>query len=455
LDGELRAQHRVVAVIGAGPAGLFAAREIASQGARVFIFNRDIRPGGLAEYGIYPYKLKMKDGLRNQFREILRTPGIEYYGNLTVGETGDFSLDDLRRMGFQAVLVTVGAQGTKWLGLPGENLSGVYHAKDLVYHYNSLPPYSEQEFPIGRRAAIIGAGNVMLDIAHWLLDVKHVTEVVAVARRGPNEVKFDKKELENIVSYVDMPAVDSEIQRVTPQLAALGQDPNLLPEMIRGLLAKIPPQHLNGSVFRLQFLASPVRILGDEGGRVTGLEVEQTRLALNDRGETTARGTGLHQTLPVDTLVFAIGDRVDPGLGLPVEGNEYVKNPVPRFPMDGNSYEAFDPLARAPIEDVFVAGWARKASTGLVGVARKDGVTGARVLLQYLETRPPLADTVAEGIRRCLTDLGRPLVTLADLARLDQAERERAAALGLPEFKYDTNLEMLAAMGFVQPMIKA
>jgi len=130
-----------VAVIGAGPAGLFAARLLAAEGVHVTLINRDIKPGGLAEYGIYFTKHKMKDGLRKQFRQILQEPDIEYFGNLSVGNEADLTLDELRAAGFQALLVTAGAQGTKWLGMPGEELArGVYHAKDLVYHYNKLPP---------------------------------------------------------------------------------------------------------------------------------------------------------------------------------------------------------------------------------------------------------------------------------------------------------------------------
>jgi ferredoxin--NADP+ reductase len=158
-----------VAVIGAGPAGLFAARALADAGVHVSLFNRDVKPGGLAEYGIYHNKETMKNGLRKQFRKIMDEPLIAYYGNVTVGEDGDISLDELKSFGFDAVLVTVGAQGTKWLGMPGEDLDGVYHAKDLVYHYNLLPPFSEGDFRIGKKVALIGAGNVMLDIAHWTI----------------------------------------------------------------------------------------------------------------------------------------------------------------------------------------------------------------------------------------------------------------------------------------------
>src|SRR4030043_107997 len=114
----------LVAVIGAGPAGLFASRLLAMNNVHVVLLNRDIIPGGLAEYGIYYDKYKMKEGLRRQFQQILDLPMVDYYGTLTVSENGDLSLPELRAIGFQSLMVTVGAQGTKGLGLPGENLMG-------------------------------------------------------------------------------------------------------------------------------------------------------------------------------------------------------------------------------------------------------------------------------------------------------------------------------------------
>ena len=80
----------LVAVIGAGPAGLFASRLLALSDVHVVLLNRDILPGGLAEYGIYFDKFKMKEGLRRQFQQILELPAIDYYGNVKIGETGEF-----------------------------------------------------------------------------------------------------------------------------------------------------------------------------------------------------------------------------------------------------------------------------------------------------------------------------------------------------------------------------
>jgi len=426
-----------VAVIGAGPAGLFGARELANQGVRVALFNRDIKPGGLAEYGIYPNKHTMKSGLRKQFRQVMDIPNLDYYGNVTVGTDGDLTLDDLRALGFQAILVTAGAQGTKWLGLPGEDLKGVYHAKDVVYFYNKLPPYSQDEFRFGKRCAVIGAGNVMLDITHYFARELKVDEVIAIVRRGPAEVKFDKKEMEYVIDNLDQAALDAAIERVTPIMQAVNQDPVAARATIMEALPKALPK-VSETKFRFEFLASPVQMIGDANGNLTQVEIEDNILIEKD-GDTKARGTGNKRRLDVETVVFAIGDKVDESFGLPTEWNEFVKSPNPRFPIDGISFES-------PVEDIFVGGWSRKASSGLVGYARKDGTNASKAVMQYLQTKQPTQPNV-EAVTAKLKGLGKSIVLKEDIKKLEAAEIAEAQKRGLEEFKYDNNDEMLKIMG--------
>jgi len=438
-----------IAVIGAGPAGLYAARVLAEQGALVVLFNRDIKPGGLAEYGIYFDKVKMKEGLRKQFQQILEMPSVHYFGNVVIGKEADISLDEIRTMGFDAVLVTAGAQGTKWLGIPGENIpKGVYHAKDIVYHYNKLPPFSQKEIYIGRRVAVVGVGNVMTDIARWLIRTKKVDEVIAVARRGPAEVKFDKKEMEYIIANLDLDALDEEIRRAKPIMLAIGQDPD---EARANILAALPRavEPVSKTRFRFDFLAAPTRILGEDKGYVTGLEVEDTTL-VKVNNDTRAKLLGSRRNLYVDTVIFCIGDKVDERFGLPVQWNEFVKNPNPQFPVEDISYEAFDPDAGKPIEGVFVAGWSREASHGLVGVARKDGERCAKAVMQFLETLTPKDNPsdLLQKVQSRLQSLGKPIVTQTHLPLLTAAEKAKAAELGVEDFKFATNDEMLQVMGF-------
>lgn len=431
-----------VAVVGAGPAGLFAARELAAAGARIAVLNRDLKPGGLAEYGIYPNKYKMKDGLRHQFWKILDLEAIEYYGHVQVGRQGDLQLEDLCRLGFQAVLVSVGAQGTKWLGLPGEELCGVYHAKDVVYFYNRLPPQSEREFAIGRRVAVVGVGNVMTDVACWLIHERQVDEVIAVARRGPAEIKFDKKEMERIIANLDRAALDAEMARVAPAMEGIGQSPEAARAQILAALPHAEPTRAP-TRFSFQFCASPAGIESDGHGNIAALELDDNTLA-RANGEVRAKQVGTRRQLPVDTVIFAIGDRVDEAFGLPVRAGEFVKSPRPQFPVEGISYEAFDPETNRPVPGVFLAGWARQASTGLVGVARKDGANGAKALLQYLATQPA-AERVPD-LAGWLRQAGKMPVGKGEVRRLMAAEQAEAKRRGVVEWKYPTDEQMLAAI---------
>jgi ferredoxin--NADP+ reductase len=437
----------VVAIIGAGPAGLFGANSLVEQGARVVLLNRDIKPGGLAEYGIYYDKYSIKEGLRKQFRKILASPDITYYGNVRVAEDGDVTLAELRQMGFAAIMVAVGAQGTKWLGLPGEDLRGVYHSKPLMYHYNDLPPYSEQEFAIGKRVAVIGVGNTMADIAHWLTRDVRVDEVIGVARRGPAEVKFTRQELTYIAANFDLETLEVEFARVAGRMRAVGQDPDEAKGFLLSALSHKALEPVSTTRIHFRFLSSPRRILGDAEGNVTGLELDDTELILQDDGDTRARRLETHHVLDVDTVVFCIGDRVSNRFGLPVQWNEFVKDENPRYPVDGDSYEVYDPEANAPIAGIFIAGWARKASKGQVGLARKDAYNCAEAVMRYIGDVPGYDPGAGKKLAARLSQTNKSLVCKEDWRRLEVIEQQKAAELGVELFKFKSNAEMLAAMG--------
>jgi len=433
----------LVAVVGAGPAGLYASRELAAAGCRVALFNRDVKPGGLAEYGIFHNKIKMKTGLRKQFASILADPNVEYYGNVVVGEGGDLSLSDLEDLGFQAILVTVGAQGTKWLGLPGEELEGVYHAKDVVYHYNHLPPFAQMEMKTGDKLLIIGIGNVMCDIAHWAVRDLGLKEVGAIVRRGPGQAKFTPKEWQVFSRNMDLDDFEEEWARCVPKMEAVGEDVEEAKKVFTDGVEK-GKDPISDTRFFYRFFHSPKGMIGEDG-KCVGLEVEETYLEDHD-GYLKAIGTGNTQVIECDSVVFCIGDKVDEDFGLPIEWNEFIKNPEPRYPVEDTSYEAFDPAGNRDLSKVFVAGWSRKASDGLVGVARKDGTNGANSVLQFLGDQGEAASTDTQALRDKIAGLDKKVVDNDDIPKLFAAEAEVAEEKGVEEFKYDTNEEMLAAI---------
>lgn len=433
-----------VTIVGAGPAGLFAAEKLAALGYGVALFNRDIKPGGMAEYGIYPDKHAIKEGLRRQFANILSCDQIHYYGNVCVGEDRCLSIPQLLEWGIPAVLVACGAQGTKWLGLPGEHFNGVYHAKDVVYHYNRLPPFSTMPIRIGHRVVIVGAGNVMADVARYLVHQEQVEEVHICVRRGPAEVKFTRKELETIIGAFDLVDLEREIKRVAPVMEALGQNAVDELEFFKSALDKAEPYTGQAKIL-MHFLVSPLEILGDTEAKMCGLLLEDNTL-VGDKENTSARGLGTRWTLDADTVIFAIGDKVEAELGLPVSRNDYRHAQDPLFPIDGQSYEVEDPLSGKPWKGLFLAGWSRIASSGLVGNAKKDGVNAAHAICQYLRSTNMEGQTI-KALDERMDAFECPVVRKDDLKRLLEDEHTRAEN-GTPETaKYLTNEEMLGVMG--------
>ena len=437
-------QELHVAIVGAGPAGLFAAQKLASSGYGVALFNRDIKPGGLVEYGIFLEKHKIKNGFRNQFRQILDDERVEYYGNVSVGKAGKFNLENLFQWGFQAVLVSCGAQGTKLINLPGENLKGVYHAKDLVYHYNQLPPYSSKPFPIGKKVAIIGAGNVMTDIAHYLICYCDVEEILVVIRRGPGEVKFDQKEVLPIIAHLDMDDFSAEMDRVTPAMLAIGQDPEAAQHRVTVTLEKACPKEHSGRII-FRFLHSPVEILSDAEGKVRGIKTEHNTLEKVDE-QVLARGSGETEEFMLDNVIFAIGDEISDDLNLPLQGGRVFSSPKPKFPVEGISFEVGDPQTGQPVPGLFIAGWSRNPSTGLAGIARRDGVFAASAIEQYLQSLEKFSALNCDVLEERLKELGLCFVGNENLKLLEEDEKRQAEKTGQEEFKYPTNDEMLEAM---------
>ncbi len=321
----------------------------------------------------------------------------------------------------------------------------MFHAKDLVFHYNRLPPFSTAPIEIGQRVVVVGAGNVMADVARYLLGQPQVNEIHICVRRGPAEVKFTAKELEAIIDGFDLAALESEFERVRPLMVSLGQDPDTEKGFYLKALERTASVERK-PVIKMHFLVSPVEMQGDGEGRVSILEVEENTL-ISDGVKTSPRGLGTRRRMDVDTVIFAIGDKVEEQLGMPVQRNEYRHTENPNYPVEGQSYEIEEPATGQPWKGVFVAGWSRMASSGLVGNAKKDGVNAAEAITRFLR-----AERSGEGIdlvqlEHKLAVMPDPVVRQADLERLLAEEHSRAGDGPIEDVKFMTNEEMLRVMG--------
>jgi ferredoxin--NADP+ reductase len=435
----------VIIVAGAGPAGMAVAASLGKAGHEVIILNRDIKFGGLAEYGIFPSKLKLRGGLRKQYWDLLQQPNVHYFGNVSIGKDKDLTVDDVRSLGASAVVFSIGAQGTKAIGVEGDSAQGVFHAKDVVYHFNRLPGFGDRPFEMGKHVAVIGAGDVMVDIAHWLTRYKKVERVTAIVRRGPAERKYNPKEIRAVCANMDLEGIKKEFDRIKDRLVAVGQNPE---EIQKGLLDEFTKCEPATSQTKMgfRFLASPKRILVNEQNRVRGLEMEDNKL--EPKGEDTA-AVGLKQfyEFSCDSVVFAVGDKVDDTVGLPYKGGTFVTNPnkTGNDPDDA-LFQAYDETSGKILEGLFLAGWARKASEGLVGVAKRDGDWCAEVVTRYLATKPAGSPVkaVLDTLQGLLKERKSRPVDIKGLRALQAAEKAHKDVTDcIGEFKYVTNHEML------------
>jgi ferredoxin--NADP+ reductase len=435
----------VIIVAGAGPAGMAVASSLAKAGHEVIILNRDIKFGGLAEYGIFPSKLKLRGGLKKQYWELLERPNVHYFGNVSIGNGKDLTVEEVRNLGASAVVFSIGAQGTKAIGVEGDSAQGVFHAKDVVYHFNRLPGFGDRPFDMGKHVAIIGAGDVMVDIAHWLIRYKKVERVTAIVRRGPVERKYNPKEIRAVCSNMDLDGITKEFDRIKDRMAAVGQKAD---EVLKALTDEFTKceQAVSETKMGFKFLASPKRILVDGNNCVRGLEMEDNKL--DPKGEdTVAVGLKQYYEFPCDAVVFAVGDKVDETVGLPYKSGMFITNPnkTGNDPDDA-LFQAYDETTGKIVDGVFLAGWARKASEGLVGIAKRDGDWCAEVVNRYLAPKPPgnHSKVILDKLKTFLNDRKSYPVDVKNLRALEAAEKAHKSATDcIGEFKYASNQEMI------------
>src|ERR1041385_2231916 len=435
----------VILLVGAGPAGMAVASTLAKAGHEVIILNRDIKFGGLAEYGIFPSKLKLRGGLKKQYWELLERSNVHYFGNVSVGNGKDLTVDEVRKLGASAVVFSIGAQGTKAIGVEGDSAKGVFHAKDVVYHFNRLPGFGDRPFEMGKHVAIIGAGDVMVDIAHWLVRYKKVERVTAIVRRGPAERKYNPKEIRAVCANMDVDGIVKEVARIKDRLTAVGQNADEVFTSLTSEFTKCEPTGSNTKM-GFKFLASPKRILIDGNNRVRGLEMEDNKL--EPKGDdTVAVGLKQYYEFPCDSVIFAVGDKVDENVGLPYKSGMFVTNPnKTAHDPDDALFQAYDETTGKILDGVFLAGWARKASEGLVGIAKRDGDWCAEVVNRYLATKTPRnqVKVVLDNMKTILNDRKSHPVDVKDLRALEAAEKAYKNTNDcIGEFKYASNQEMI------------
>jgi glutamate synthase (NADPH/NADH) small chain len=319
-----------VAIAGAGPAGLTIAGDLAKMGYETVIFEAMHLAGGVLIYGIPEFRLPKNIVAREV--EYLKLMGVDVQLNTVVGKS--YTLDDLKNMGFKAIFIAVGAGTPMFLGIPGENLKGVYSANEYLTRINAMKGYLFPEYDtpvkIGKKVAVVGAGNVAMDSARWSRRLPGVEEVHIVYRR----------------SDAEMPARKEEIERA----------------------------HEEGIIFNL--LTNPVEVLGDDNGWVKGIKCIKMEL-----GEPDASGRRKPIAVPnsefvidVDTVIPALGTKANRLLTADVNGLKLTK---------WGNIEADPETGATSLPGIFAGGDITTGSATVIA-AMGAGRKSAKALNEYL-----------------------------------------------------------------------
>ncbi len=442
-----------VAVVGSGPAGIYAAAALAGAAADrelrilVDLFDRLPTPYGLVRYGTAPDHPRIKEVVV-ALRQALAAPGIRFFGN--VGYGTDLKLSELRQL-YQAVIFATGAAEDRALDLPGIDLPGSFGAADFVSWYNGHPD-APRTWPLdAAEIAVIGAGNVALDVVRMLAkpaEEQLITEIPAnvhrglaanqsrdvhlFARRGPAEVKFTPLELRELA---DSPNFDVIVHPDGAELTAA--DELLIKKsrqrrtVARTLLDWIgrPP---TGAARRIQlhFRAAPVAVLGSEW--VAGLRTERTE---SDPTGMIIR-TGEFTDWPVQAVYRAVGYRSTPLVDLPFD-------PIARVvPHDAGRVVDLDGEL---LPGVYVTGWIKRGPVGLIGRTKSDAAETVGSLLAELDRLSHSAPVETAEVIELLRVKGVDFTTLSEWDRLDARELALGRVAGRQRIKIVDRTAMIDA----------
>jgi ferredoxin--NADP+ reductase len=425
-----------VAVIGSGPAGLYAAEALVKQtdgNVRVDVFDRLPTPYGLVRYGVAPDHKSIKS-IARYLQKVLENPAVRFFGCVELGR--DMTRTDLLDC-YDAVLYSTGAMVDRHLGVPGEELPGSIAATDFVNWYCGHPDAADHVFDLNaEEVAVIGVGNVAVDVVRILaktadelretdvpeqvleaLAASRVRRVHMIGRRGPAQAKFTTKELRELGELpgvsVHVRPEDMELDPASAELAESDRHVRGNVKVLNGWTGE--PDDAAPRRIDVRFWRAPVEILGTE--RVEGLRVERTTLDESGR----VRGTGEYETLPVGLVLRSVGYQSVALEGVPFDERAYV------VPNKGGRIIGPDGAA-VPRE--YVAGWIKRGPTGVVGTNKSDAAETVRNLLEDLDPEGPRPPRTIEEL---LESRGLRVVTYADWLNLDTAEIELGSALGRGE----------------------
>lgn len=438
-----------LAIVGAGPAGIYAAdillKHERSFAVSIDLFERLPAPYGLVRYGVAPDHPRIK-GIVTALREVLDTGQIRLFGNVTYGE--DITLEDLKKH-YHAVIFSTGAISDQELDLPGVTLQGSYGAADFVSWYDGHPDVP-RSWPLeAKSVAVIGNGNVALDVARMLakhpqdleptevpdnvlqgLESSPASDIHVFGRRGPMQVKFTPLELRELGEMRDVDVIIHEEDFALDEASQRAIESNKQLFVINKIFTQWREREAGTASRRLHlhFYAKPLEITGTEA--VEGFRYERTE----PDGAGGVRGTGEIRDIEVQAVYRAIG---------------YFGTPLPEIPFDTKHGVIPNHEGQVMRDDntvmpgVYATGWIKRGPVGLIGHTKSDAMETIQHLVKdqasWWSPSQPSEDSVVD----LLKSRGVAYTNLEGWHRLDAKELELGAARGRERLKVVPREDML------------
>jgi ferredoxin--NADP+ reductase len=437
-----------LAVVGAGPAGFYAAGQLLSGPAdvEVDVFDRLPTPWGLVRSGVAPDHPKIKSVSRI-FERTAAMPGFRFFGNVEIGTV--VGHEELARH-YHAVLYTVGAASDRRLGVPGEDLPGSHSATDFVAWYNGHPDHCDASFDLStRRAIVVGNGNVALDVARMLvlspeelavtdiadhalaaLTDSAVEEVVVLGRRGPAQAAYTTPELlelgelrdADVTAPADEAALDDHSRAFLNSggaSAAVRRNVEIVQGYARG------PVTGKRKCVLLRFLRSPVQILGAEC--VEGVRVVRNTIAPTASGRLASEPSADSEDLEAGLVFRAVGYTGAAVAGVPFDS---ASGTVPN--VAGRVTDADGEV----VPGVYTAGWIKRGPSGVIGTNKKCATeTVASLLEDAAEGRLPQPPRTPDELLDAMARRSQRIVDYAGWTAIDELERSTGQSQGRPRVK--------------------
>ena len=441
-SSRLRVTEFRIAIIGAGPAGYFAAQALQNSQSENLRFSIDMieklpTPWGLVRSGVAPDHPKIKT-VSKVFEKIATTEGFQLFCNVELGK--DISLVELEA-NYDAVVIATGSSRGKKLGIPGEDLAGSFSAAEFVPWYNAHPDFVDVDIDLScETTVVIGAGNVAMDVARMLalepkeldptdtaehalekLHTSSIRKVHICGRRGPEHAAFTSPELRELpkLEHTDVHIDLHQILEAKTRVETQGEVPKDVKSNLDAmqLIAEAEKKGHARSMY-FHFLSTPVEIKGDK-------RVEEVVFAINEVKDGKVIPTGENFSIKCGLVISAIGYESEEISGLTYEKGRVANE-------DG----------RVKGKNVYVVGWAKRGPSGVIGTNKSDSSDVMKLLVEDLTT-PKQGKKLSD----LLATKGTVHISQGQWELINQAEVAAGEPLGKPRVKFTDRKRMLGFAG--------